>query len=63
MTYFLIANIVVEKQGISIENKRPLGRKVKEVKIEEEPELVEMISQEPNKSQLVKDLLKKHYGI
>ena len=35
MTYFLIANIVVEKQGISIENKRPLGRKVKEVKIED----------------------------
>ena len=33
------------------------------VKIEKEPELVEMISKEPNKNQLVKELLKKHYGI
>ena len=33
------------------------------VKIEEEPELVELISKEDNKNQLVKELLKKHYGI
>lgn len=33
------------------------------VKIEKEPELVEMISKEPHKNQLVKELLKKHYGI
>ena len=33
------------------------------VKIENETELFEMISKEPHKNQLVKELLKKHYGI
>ena len=44
-------------------NKKNYYRFLVRMKFDEEAELVELFSQEPNKNQLVKDLLKKHYGI
>ena len=44
-------------------NKKNYYRFLVRIKLDEEAELIELFTQEPHKNQLVKELLKKHYGI